>query len=360
MEICFRCDKSEKEARLLDAVYENDMVKICERCSVTESMPIIRKPTTSQLREAEKSYSVYQRLRQLSENKPEKKAETVLEQIRRLDENPELEAPKERRPFNLIDNFHWHVTRARRNKGLSQKQLGWALGESETAIKMIEKSDLPEDAEKLIRKLEQFFQINLIERTEEEREEERRKKEERAVFKIPRVETEEVEPVESIIPEPEVEMLGENPETRVVSVEEIKERTDVPSPAKVLTFKEPANNLTISDLQDMKAERDREERLIAVEEERKSQLQADNLVREIRNEERRKRELREKIANEMKEIAMAKTGEVEKRRKEEREEIREKVPTIAELMERKKERSMVGDDIELTEEEKKQAEEENL
>ena len=53
-EMCFRCERTGKEARLFDAIYENEMVKVCEKCSITENIPVVRKPSTSQLRESEK------------------------------------------------------------------------------------------------------------------------------------------------------------------------------------------------------------------------------------------------------------------------------------------------------------------
>ena len=51
--------------------------------------------------------------------------------------------------------------RSRRGKRLSQKQLAELLFESEEAIKMLENGKIPENAEKLILKLEQYFQITL-------------------------------------------------------------------------------------------------------------------------------------------------------------------------------------------------------
>lgn len=353
---CFRCERDGKEARLLDAIYENDVVKICERCAVVESIPIIRKPTTSQLKEAEKSFTVNQRLKKLAGlEKPEERHETILDQIRKLDEAPELETA-EKNPFNLIDNFHWHVQRARRNRGLSQKQLAWALGESETAIKMLEKAELPEEPEKLIRKLEQFFQIRVKERTEEELEEERKREREKEKFKIPKVEkTEETverelepteEPIMPIISEPEVDEL------EIITTEERPEiiEEQEKSPAKVLSFKpEAMGNLTVSDLKKMKEEQEKEERLAELEERSKKEVQADNIVREIEDEEKRKQDLRERVAGEMRDIALGKEKPetiyekkkvlekaVKKLDKEEKEE-KEKIPTISELMEKKKE-----------------------
>jgi len=93
MEKCFRCDRDEKEVKLVDAVYRNEIVKVCERCAITEEIPIIRRPSTSQLRDSEKAFSVYQRLKKMTKgSEPEKKPESMLDQLNRLNENPEIEA----------------------------------------------------------------------------------------------------------------------------------------------------------------------------------------------------------------------------------------------------------------------------
>ena len=328
---CFRCEKSGKEVRLIDAIYENEIVKICERCAIVEGIPIIKKPTTSQLKDSERSSSVYERLKRISGlKKDEEKHESILDQLRQLEEHPELEEPEEKKPFNLIDNFHWQVMRARRNRGLSPKQLAWMIGESETAIKMIEKQELPEDAEKLIRKLEQFFQIKIRERTLDELEEEEKKRKEklRKVSQIHGVDANELEegvtisfqehlqPIKPIIQEQELDELeiaaiasGKNLDEEEIEYKELK----IKEPARVLSFKpEVMKSITISDLKELKEEREREERLAAIEEERKKALQADALIKELGDEKKHKRESREKVALEMKDFALGKIKEKRK------------------------------------------------
>jgi len=390
MEQCYRCEKTEKEVRLSDAIYENEIVKICERCAILEGIPIIKKPTTSQLKDSERSYSVYQRLKRISgSDKKEEKHESILDQLRKLEEHPELEEPEEKRPFNLIENFHWHLMRERRNRGLSQKQLGWAIGESEAAIKMIEKQELPEDADKLIRKLEQFLQIRLRERTALEIEEEERKRREklRGAYKIPDAETEELEsetisfqelePIKPLIREPELDELdiAAIASGRKVNEEdewglEEPEEERIIEPARILTFKpEALQGIKIADLKTLKEERERTERLESLEEKRKIALQADSLVRSMSGEEgenRRKQELKEQVASEMKDFATGKThwrGEeesIEEKKKilskavgslgKKEEKKKERVPTIYELSEKKKQKdedAMTGSEIEL-------------
>ena len=67
MENCVRCNIGGEEVRLFDAIYEGRMAKICERCSIIENVPIIKKPNVSQLKESEIGrVGVYDRMKRLS------------------------------------------------------------------------------------------------------------------------------------------------------------------------------------------------------------------------------------------------------------------------------------------------------
>ena len=170
MERCARCRIREDEVKLFNAIYEGKMDFLCERCAIIENIPIIRKPDTSQLKESERGIGVYERLRKINGIKLGKKPSSFFreDRLKELEKNPEKELP-EKEKLNLIEHFHWEVMKARRRKGLSQKQLANAISESEIAIQMIEKAKLPENSESLIRKLEQFFRIPLRKITETER-----------------------------------------------------------------------------------------------------------------------------------------------------------------------------------------------
>ena len=162
VETCIRCNVEGNEVRLFDAIYEGRMCNICERCSIIENIPIIKKPEISQLRESEKGEKVYERMRRLSGIKEQEQEKTFFKEdkLKTLDNNPLLELPQKDK-LNLVEHFHWNVMNNRRRKGLTQETLAEAIGESETAIQMIEKAQLPENAETLIKKLEQFFQVKL-------------------------------------------------------------------------------------------------------------------------------------------------------------------------------------------------------
>ena len=61
MEECFNCGAKIDKVRLFDAISDEGVVKICEKCSKEEHIPIIRRPTTFQLKEAERKQSFYEK-----------------------------------------------------------------------------------------------------------------------------------------------------------------------------------------------------------------------------------------------------------------------------------------------------------
>ena len=164
MIICERCKITENDVKLFDVIYEGRGTYLCERCTIIENIPIIKKPNISQLKESERE-KVHDRMKRITGFKEEIKKfrqDTSFreDRLKELEKNPQLELP-EKKSLNLIDNFHWEIMKHRRRKGMSQKQLAQTLKESETIIKTIENGKLPGNAESLIKKLEQFFQVNL-------------------------------------------------------------------------------------------------------------------------------------------------------------------------------------------------------
>jgi len=169
---CSVCGVSRKKVRLLDVISSKGIVKICEACSKAEDMPILRRPTTFQLKESEKKPSgIYDVLSSVRRQKKESleefgkkyektKTETTLKDV--IDKKYEILASKEKklRP-DLVDNFHWIIMRTRRLKKLTQEQLAQEISESIAAIKMAEQGILPEDDYRLVNKLEGFLGIKL-------------------------------------------------------------------------------------------------------------------------------------------------------------------------------------------------------
>ncbi len=169
VEKCARCEITSEKARLYDVIYEGRMEMLCERCSIIENIPILKKPDEAQLKASSKNLEVYERMKKLSGYKDPSKVELNFrkERLAELEKNPNLQLPFKKQ-LNLIDHFHWEIMKNRRRKGLSHKQLGEAIGESEIQLEMLERGKLPENSESLIKKLEQFFQMSLRKITEAE------------------------------------------------------------------------------------------------------------------------------------------------------------------------------------------------
>jgi len=250
MEICNRCLRSEKEVKLLDAVSGNDIIKICEECSFLENIPIIRKPSSFQLKAAEKPYTVYERLARMSgvnrkQQAPkqtfhEAKPSLTLDNLRKPRDYSQIlhgkfdEVRKANKPVDLVDNFNWHIKMARRDAKISLIQLAMKIGEDESALKRIEEGFVPDDASRIISKIEQFFGLKL------------RKSE---------------------------------IEAEKASIEKARQ------PARILNFKpDSLKRLTISDLKIMKKERER------IEEEERDKEIASKIIWQGKSKEEREKE----------------------------------------------------------------------
>ncbi|MEK6935542.1 MAG: hypothetical protein AABW67_02050 [Nanoarchaeota archaeon] len=162
MEKCARCGVDGERIRLFDVIYEGEIANLCERCSIIENVTVIKKPSSSQLEEAERGEGVYKRMKRLAgitEKKPDKTF-FVQDRLKELDSRPELELPEKNR-LNLIEHFHWEIMRNRRRKGYTQEKLSETLSESLIVLQMLERGKLPENADRVLKKIEQLFQISL-------------------------------------------------------------------------------------------------------------------------------------------------------------------------------------------------------
>jgi len=161
---CVRCGKREDGVKLFDGIYITELVKICEKCSIIASVPIIKRPSAEQLKDSERPYGVKTRLMNLAGlGVEQKKSKSALEELREIESRPELEKP-ESMSFKLVDNYHWLIQTTRRRKGFTAKQLAEAIFESEAAVNMLENKSVPRNSLQLIRKIEQILNLNLIQR----------------------------------------------------------------------------------------------------------------------------------------------------------------------------------------------------
>lgn len=250
MDICIRCERNENEVKLLDALDDKEVIKICEECAFSENIPILRKPTSFQLKESEKPYSIRQRLSRMAGIKEEEKKGDVGEMARKIIQNVNLDALRKRdlkkemddkfklavernKPLNLVENYNWLILMERKKRKIMRKQLAEAVGETEEIIKMIENKELPDDALRIIQKIEQYFSIRL------------RKDNSNSVFSLQRKES------ESRFAGIKIADVKE--EKQIEKTEEKKEE-----PVRVLRFDpKKADKLTIHDLQRIKEAREK-------------------------------------------------------------------------------------------------------
>ncbi len=165
MNECFKCGVSGEKARLFDVVSKEGIVKICSHCFPEESLPLIQRATTLQLKDAEKEQTYREGIKEFNKPRPIRddfrKPENVsLREI--VDRNLKINLKEDIKPRpDLVENFHWIIMRERRAKHISREQFAKDLGESETLIKMVEQGVLPENDNLIINKIEGYLHINL-------------------------------------------------------------------------------------------------------------------------------------------------------------------------------------------------------
>lgn len=334
MNSCFKCNRTEEEVMLFDGIYFNEAVVTCEKCALLEGIPLVKVPSTNQLKTSEKSDYVYKRLRRIAGFKDEKPKKSIFEELKEIEEKTDIGKVDES-PIKLVENFHWIIQHERRRKGLTNKQLAGILGESETALRLIERNSLPENALPVFRKLEQYFRIKLIKDDSDMKGSwvKRGKVEEKLVEKGTEVEM--IQPIKAEVDQQESIALAK-PSANTTE-----------EPAKVLDFKKrKLDNITISDLKEMN-------RIVQADFPTKSSEQIG-------------KEQLEDFGKPQTDQTKSWSAEYFKKRQEKRKQVssfsskqaEDNVPTISELMEKKRairkspEEDLLGKDIEIVEEQK--------
>ncbi len=179
--VCFNCGF---ESELIEAIDNQEVIRICRDCARKSGLPLIQKPTPEQLRAAQRFQGVKERLASApgfrNEVHVEKKHIDVhaydealkkvsLSKPVKINEDGEdkqiekvlRESLKKREYPDLVENFHWHIQQGRRMKKISQKQLGEFIAEPEVMISLAEQGKLPDNYDRLISKLEQYLSVKL-------------------------------------------------------------------------------------------------------------------------------------------------------------------------------------------------------
>jgi len=155
-----KCVMCQTEGELVNAIAKDEIIEVCKNCADKNDLPIIQKPTQEQVNRSSRFLPIHNRIAFSIETPG------VKQKIETTTTNKELEKmviqnSTKKDYSDLVDNFHWHIQQARRFKKISQKQLSELIGEPEVLISMAEEGKLPEDYDKLISKLEQYFRIQL-------------------------------------------------------------------------------------------------------------------------------------------------------------------------------------------------------
>lgn len=177
---CFICGVNDEENALYDAVVHEGIVKICEGCSVKEGIPIVRRPSALRLKESEKNRTVYERLSSMANLAPGDSGKTGSSESKgknayskeikiagkRIGSGtlayPSLKQIQPQYKDDLVRNYHWVIFQARRARRLTQKQIGEAVGEPESSIKLIERGILPNDYQFFVKKIQTCLGITLF------------------------------------------------------------------------------------------------------------------------------------------------------------------------------------------------------
>ena len=159
MDECCRCGVPGEESRLFDAICDKGIVKVCQNCSLDDNFLMVKRPTSFQLKDAEKKESYLDKAPVKSPRRVKNEADVSLREI--VDQNLKIETGKVKPRPDLVHNFHWAIMRARRAKHISQEQFAREIGEAETLVKMVEKGFLPEDDNRIINKIETCLNIRI-------------------------------------------------------------------------------------------------------------------------------------------------------------------------------------------------------
>jgi len=241
---CAICKRESDEVELFEGILKAEMIRICRECAESEGVPIVKKPSEVQLEKANERYSVRERMERMSgvrETTEISEDQTVtqgnLAKLRAL--------PKKQFHEDVLDNYYWTLTHARRRRKLSINQFADLIKIDAKIIQAIEKGILPENFEEIFIQLESFLGIKLL-------------KNHRPKVSFTRTIDEEREILKSV----QGKMAGEDSsETDALLAElesEKKEKVDKIAKGEIdFSRRENLQDVTLNDLVEMKKEREK-------------------------------------------------------------------------------------------------------
>lgn len=160
MSRCSICNKSSNETTIFEGVSQDEIIRICESCAELENIPLIKKPSSSQLNAAERPQSVKERMERLSglsRSPLSRDYEVAQRNIHKLRPAPIKQASDMLKP-----NYDWLLKMARRRMKLTLTQLSEKTGVPVKVIEDFERAQLPLNLYETAIKLENALDIQLV------------------------------------------------------------------------------------------------------------------------------------------------------------------------------------------------------
>ena len=158
---CSICKKTSDEIKLFEGIFNAEMINVCENCAEDQKIPVIRKPSESQLEKAEQRYSVRERMERMSGMHDT--TEISKDQIVTQGNLAKLRVPpKKQHHEDIEDNYYWALNIARRRAKMTTTQLAEKMQVNSQIIQEIEKGKIPENFEEIFIKLEIYLGIKLL------------------------------------------------------------------------------------------------------------------------------------------------------------------------------------------------------
>ncbi|MBT6690228.1 hypothetical protein HN903_03535 [archaeon] len=161
MSICTICKKTSEETTLYPGIQETEMVNVCEECAEDQNIPIIKKPSDSQLSQADTSYSVRERLDRMSGRRDTTEISGDQTITQRNLSKLKMPKPKQYHP-DILDDYSWTLNMARRRIKMTTSQLAKKIDTTPESIQQIEKGTLPENFKEIFLKIEALLGIKLL------------------------------------------------------------------------------------------------------------------------------------------------------------------------------------------------------
>ncbi len=138
------------DSHYVEAIAEGKIVRVPETYARQEGLPILKKPRILQVKEKVASIAAEKAKNPLK-----------LKKLSKDDLQRPLNWREDQVVSELVENFHWIVSKERRQRGMSRKRFAEMLGVSEESVKMLEYGILPAKDFKLVNRLQEVFGINL-------------------------------------------------------------------------------------------------------------------------------------------------------------------------------------------------------